>query len=214
MFCVSCGAKLDLERVLPASGKRRGRSAMRAVRVLILLVLLAALGLILWPYAIPGRIGSKKDATQFYGKIKVLDRSVQSRAELLVRFSEPELNAYFLALLMRDGNPEGRGWQGLELQAINFRLTDGPAELVLRSTLGPLVLSYRFLGEPVFNGELFEVDLKKVELGHLPVPAFAHGLVLRTVRPVFREFDREFELLNHLDGWETGAGQAAVIYTP
>lgn len=207
LFCATCGAKLDLGAKAWREPIRWGRGLLRVVQVL----LVAAVGLLLWPVRPQGASGSREEALAYYGKLRILSEAVGQGVMVVQIFSEAEVNGYLAEVLKRNpelSNSEGLGKMGLG--EINLRFAPEDVTVTVTALWGPMRMSYEVAGRPRTGSGPFGFDVRAARWGHLPLPGVASRWMVRRVEAMFSGMEREHAVLNGLRRIDLGQGQVRV----
>ncbi len=203
VFCGKCGERLNLTGFRPGFQNRRAGSRMlsaikRMVRLILLTALLVLLAALLWPLQPDGREGERDQAELMYHAILDFEESIRrgERAILIVR--EEEINAYLNALVAHMDELAERDPFQLETRNINVSFTPEYVFVHILNTWGPLRLSYEAVGKPYADESGASMEIKRLSMGRVPVPApFRNRLAMRLSR-IFEEMDRELFILRHV----------------
>ncbi|HMO50976.1 MAG TPA: zinc ribbon domain-containing protein [Kiritimatiellia bacterium] len=201
LFCSSCGVKLDLSKVSAgrgstARGSGGGRGLARAIRLVILLGLMATLGLLCWPAVPAGDAPSAEGARVVPAKMSALRGAIMRRNDVTETFSEADINAHLQATLVRPDPAAG----GYRLVLRDVRLAVGPdrVEVWMKSALGPLPISYTADVDVRREDGRFIFAPGAVRIGRLPVPGPVRTRTLGQMTGIFQQLQEEWALLNRL----------------
>lgn len=215
VFCAKCGAKLDVNHVeyksfvgLPAIFK----TLLKFVRTAIALVLLGAIGLMLWPMSAPSTplVVNPDAARRMKADIERMLRRAAEGQSFRAPFSEAEVNTYLATLLGQ--TPGAQRSEGIRMGLRSRHLTFHQQEVTVLAVVsfGPVPISYEVKGVPrVLNGA-FRFDVRGARIGHLPILRVGWPFVARHVGNAF-SLDLEKELLNRLDRIDVEPGKAFLI---
>ncbi|HOW97203.1 MAG TPA: zinc ribbon domain-containing protein [Kiritimatiellia bacterium] len=207
LFCSNCGAKLNLDGKAWREPVRWGRFLTRIVQVLIL----AGVGLLLWPVKPQGAVGGRAEAVAYYGKLRLLSEAVERRVMVVQTFSEAEVNAYLAEVLKE--HPELSSSEGLSklgIGEINLRFRPEGVTVTVVALWGPLRMSYEIAGLPRAGGGPFAFDVRGARWGHLPLPGVAAHWMVRRVELMFSGMERERTVLDGLQRVDVGGGLVRV----
>jgi hypothetical protein len=208
VFCSKCGKKLDLSRV---STRLLARSTLtpadrraRLFRWVVVLVLAAVIGLMLWPMEPEGVVGSRDDVKALRVKVGRLERAAAARAYVFDVVTEEEVNAFLEETV--GGDPSVAKSEGLRLgiETIRVRFTPEQLKVFLLANWGPLKLSYMVAGVPEIRQRRFSVNPTHGRLGHLWLPAPLAGWIGGRISYALSGLERERRLLDQLGRCELG----------
>ncbi|OQA26678.1 MAG: hypothetical protein BWY59_01293 [Verrucomicrobia bacterium ADurb.Bin345] len=217
VFCSKCGSRLDLSKVstrILARGMQKPHDSMyRLLRNLLLLALIAALCLLLWPAGLVGDTGTVKEARQFAAKIAAIQRAQQAGLYVFEVATEREVNAYIAEILKQNKNISQSEGMRMGIEAITVRVEPLPKGLtvVILANWGPVRLSYEVTGVPVVKQGLFYLDVQSARWGHLPLPGPAGQWVSQRVANVFSQMRRERKMLDQLGRFDVGDGRIRLV---
>lgn len=207
LFCANCGAKLDLDAKAWRAPVRWGRFLTRIVQVLIL----AGVGLLLWPVKPQGAAGGRDEAVAYYDKLRLLSEAVERKVLVVQTFSEAEVNAYLVEVLRR--HPELSNSEGLSklgIGEINLRFRPEGVTVTVVALWGPVRMSYEISGRPRAGAAPFGFDVRGARWGHLPLPGVAAHWMIRRVELMFSGMERERTVLDGLQRMDMGDGRVRV----
>lgn len=200
LYCMSCGAKLEVtEKSVSAAGAagRRGAATGRYVRLVINLLLLLVVVQLVRPAPFRAEIGSRADANALGRKLTVLQDAVMENRARTEVLPEAEVNAYLFEILQRS-NPSSRRWLGLNLQAVRLQFLDGKALAVMSAGQGAWQITQEITVVPVRGDGGWTCNVTAMRIGHLPLPGgLARRLAARSAR-VFDGLAREAEVIKRL----------------
>ena len=191
VFCSKCGTKLDLSQLVAGQPRRSlGQVIVAGIRLLVLVAIVGAVSLMLWPVAPSTRCGTAAEAALVGQRIDAMARSVEFGRFVVEVFSDAEVNAYLADVLKKDAAAgKSDGYRvGIEDIRISFSSTD--FVVLVLAKWGPVALSYEITGVPELGGQGFTVQLKQARLGHLPMPGPAGDWMLGRVAGIFQRMDR------------------------
>jgi len=202
LFCRECGAKLDLSNLQP-SDTRRKRAAgpiftiSRIIRLTIMLALLATLGLLCWPASPRGDAPSAQGAAIVAQKMTALRGAILRKNEVMDVFFEADINAHLTSQLV--GRTSGGGKLNLELKEVRLDIKPVETFVWLKTTLGPLPLSYSTYVRSLRNETgLMEFTAGKVYVGRLPMPGPLRSRILNQMASIFQTLQEESALMARL----------------
>jgi hypothetical protein len=219
LFCVECGAKLDmksvrLDRFSSESGVGSGilRVVLKLVRNILLLAILAAIGLMAWPPSPKGEVGGDVLAWECGNKLARLQEACKRGIGMQSIFEEAEMNAYLAQMIGDEGIPgeEGATSQLANLSDLVLTLYEDTVEVVTTMKLGPVPLSYVVEGRPSVEGDAFVFEIVRASVGHLPMPGPISNFVGGKTSRVFSGMEAEMFILNHLSEVEMKARRIRV----
>jgi hypothetical protein len=200
LFCRECGAKLDFSQMKPGGGSaRRGdRPGItgRVIRLILLLVLLAALGLLCWAKTPRGDAASTPNARIVSAKMSALRGAIMRKNEVTETFSEADINAHLDGLFANQPKPSGLK---LHLQEIRLDLNADKTQVWMKSLLGPLRITYTadvLIRREPDGRHVFTAG--PVAIGRLPAVWLLRDRTVRQMAGVFSRLQEEIALLNRL----------------
>lgn len=210
MFCMKCGAQLELATLNPANMKRQvtGKSRFlgRIVRLAITLALLYAIIMILRPVVPTGSEGNPQDVQRLRQKLGLLKGAVLESRPGAQRISEVEVNSYLAELVGRNKDDSA-----YVLKKVNVAMNAGQVIVVLVSKFGPATLTYEITGVPGHSPDHhFDFLVRSVRLGQLPMPGALGDWLSGKAFVVFSKMSDERSLLDKMDKIEIGQGEARV----
>lgn len=198
VFCSKCGTKLDMSQLISGKPRRSPfQVVMAGIRFLVLVAIVGAVSLMLWPVAPSSPRGTAAEAALVEQRIEAMARSVEFGRFVVEVFSDGEVNAYLADVLKKDAKAgKSDGYRvGIEDIRLSFSSTD--FVVLVLAKWGPVALSYEITGLPELGEQGFSVQVKKARLGHLPMPGPAGDWMLSRVAGIFQRMDRERTILNH-----------------
>jgi hypothetical protein len=216
LFCRECGAKLDLNSMNPLKGHADGPGGgsgfgvARLVRVAISLILLAILGLLCWPAALPGDAPSGSGVQSVPVKMQALRGAILRNNEVVEEFSEADLNAHLNRALV--SGAAAPGLLSLELKKVSVDIKPGTSAVVLSSTMFDLLpLTYSADVAVEWNGNgRFRFSPTRVAIGHLPLPGPLGQRIWRQISGLFGVLSEETALLQRLHNVQVEDGLVRV----
>ena len=214
ILCAKCG-----QRLFPSEGTvtqiiaqqaSKGAYLARVGSRVILLVLLAILGLGLWPVEMTGRKGSMADARLAYGKIERLENTISAGLVAMEIFSEPEVNGYLAALIEHNRKNAPPPRFRLGVREINLSFTPENITILILAKWGPAILTYEMKGIPSVENGRFGVKSTSLRWGHLPIPEPINHWISRRLEGIFSPLERERRVLEGLERIELGPGRIRV----
>lgn len=207
VHCRKCGAKLDFDRA-EAALKDEAREARRgggAVRSLVLLALVAALALALWPSGLDRRAtGAPIDAKRAEMKRDLLADALDRGFPASQTFTEAEINAWLARLPEAQ---EDRGGMAARLLDTAVEFGENRARWLVLVKRGPFRISVVF--EAKAQGA--ELEPTGARMGHLPLPGALGRLYVRSQERLFRPFAKEQRILGRLDGLVIRDGEIELL---
>lgn len=197
LFCVNCGAQLNVSRATLEWASRKNRQ-LRIFRTVILLALLAALVQLLRPVPMEGSIGHLEDANRLVARLNRLYDGVRERRFVQEWIHEAELNAYLAGLMTgpREATTEERVREGLA--SFRVRLRPGRVSAVWATHVGALPITFRVDGTPRLDANGFRLEAIRVHAGHLPLPGPIGAWAARRLHRTVEQLESERKLLNAL----------------
>ncbi len=212
MFCMSCGARLELsEKTVRQARERgmRGSGVSRFIRLLVFLAALAALVAMLRPVSPAGATGGTQDSASLARKLNALQQAQLEHRSLHVIAEESEVNAYLQEALEESRKTQGGG-SFFELTRINVAFAKDELTVLLVAERGQLTVTQELRGAPVIEGGRFALKLTSVRVGQLPLPGAAGRLLAGRAAVVFSGMSREREVLGRSWKVETILGKARI----
>jgi hypothetical protein len=213
VFCMKCGAKLNLDSLSPKSMRDsvrgQGGALARLFRWVVTLALLFAIIQILRPVAPSGHNGSAQDALRLRQKLGLLKGAALDGRAASQRISEVEVNSYLAELVQSAMG--GSSSDLYRLRTVNVAMENGKITVVLVSSAGPASLSYEMVGTPARTSDRhFLYDVETVRLGHLPMPGPLGQWVAGQAHNVFSKMRDERELLDRMARVQVGQREIEV----
>lgn len=197
LFCKSCGSKLDMSAVRFKS-RGVGRVLRHLLHAVFLLALLAVLGLMLWAPHPEGEIGTEQQGYECYQKILDLYEAGRAGRTLVHDFSEAEVNAYLAIRVDDKASGDASTGRGLALQSINLRFTDDHFLVHIGTSWNFLNIRYIIEAKPFVESRGVKVNIKRVELGRLPIPAPLHLTFSSRMLPIVQALEEEWIMLGNV----------------
>lgn len=211
LFCATCGSKMNLDGQVFRPPVRWGRGLWRLVELL----LLAAMGMLLWPVQPRGAGGTEAEARQFIGKTRALAAAQERRIMIVQTVSEKEVNAYLADVLKRAPAPaDSGGLVRLETRELNLCFQPESITLVVAAQWGPLKLTYELTGRPRAGGGRFEFEVRQARWGHLPLPGALSNWMVRRIQLILSGMKDDQRVLNGLDRMDMDRGFVRVATGP
>jgi hypothetical protein len=210
IFCVHCGAKLDLDRSRKAARSSGGliRALNRGIRFLVAAALLIAIIMALRPAVPTGSDGTLQDAQRLRQKLGLLKGAALDGRAISQNLSELEINGYLAELVTQVQQAESDRYR---LRRINMAMGSGRIVVLLATSIGPMALTYELTGTPSRGADRrFAFALHRVRLGHLPMPGAMGNWLAGRAYSVFSRMEDERDLLDRMDAIEVGQGELAV----
>lgn len=218
LFCMQCGAKLDLSKIRLGHAGLSGairHGIKRLLRVAVLFLLVAVLGLLLWPATPQGAVGDEEDARAAFDSLSVLYDAIQRDRSVRRTITEEGANAY-LARLVGEAEtaPDQRGLT-FDLQTINLTFTADSIIVHIATAWKFMRLTYTLQGRPVIHDDgPLSLDLEHVALGRLPLPSFVKEQFAKRLVPLYEVMEREQVVLNGLSRLMIGEHRVRLIVGP
>lgn len=215
LFCIQCGAKLPpAAPQVVRGGAGRGRGGLlRGVRVVVLLGLCIALGLMIWPKRPAGQSGTEAQGRDFYRQVVNAEQALKAGREARVLATEPGINGYLDELVARTAASEGEGpLVTANLIRVDFR--PAGVNILVLAKYGPLQFSYHIEAEPAFGARETGFAIRRAQFGHLPLPGPARGWLAARLASLFDARQREQFVFRRIADVELSAGKAVFLTTP
>lgn len=204
-YCRKCGAKLDYEKAEKAfmrSMKRR-LGIGQALRRLLGLAILVALGLALWPEQREAEAGGAVDARRYEMTRALLEDALNRGATAEMEVAARDFNA-FLARNVKDAGTGGEWSAKYKSAGVTFGAGRGEAWIAVER--GPLTLTSGCTFEAGEGG----LRATGARFGHLPLPGELGRLFLKARKDLWRVFATEERVLANLERAELRDGVLAV----
>ena len=159
LFCVKCGGKLDLSKVITGERSSSARFVSGLFRLSVSLLILATAGLMLWPVEPSGEPGLAADARAMTGTLQFFQQAVQNRAAVDRVVTEAEVNGYLAEVLKQNKEALSSDGFRLGIREINVAFTREDFVVLVLANWGPVSLSYEIRAVPSVKSGRFEVDL-------------------------------------------------------
>jgi hypothetical protein len=209
VFCARCGQKLDLSDG-PAARPSRF-SLFGLIQNLLTILLVAALGLILWPVQPQGETGEPKDAVLVNQKLKAIAKAVDEKLFYGQVITEKEINAWFSAKLQKPAADSAPAWNQLTLDTIRVQLQADHLTLLVLTKWGSIPLSYELTGVPAIQDGKARLTVTHARWGHLPLPPQAQDWLTGRLAVMFAGMQKEQELLNQLARIDLAANRVRLL---
>ncbi len=206
VFCAQCAGRLDLTQLVPAKRGGVARLFSSLFRLLLTVLVLGTLGLLLWPVEPAGAVGSAADARAMAESLQYFQQAIHSRTIADRVVSEAQVNGYFAEVLRRNRKALRSEGFRLGVREINVVFTSEDFTALVLANWGPISLSYEITGVPYLKNKRFEVAVRKVRWGHLPLPEPAAAWVSSRVAGMFLRMEKELAILNSLGRCDLGNG--------
>ena len=201
IFCRSCGGRLSLDEQHMQSSEHTHRLRKRVGRLialLILLVLAAAVGLVLWPVEPGGSLGRPVDVAACVDAMKRLEWADENGRDRAERFTEPMVNGYLEAA--RRTAQEKAGEDGpVSIEVVRVGIEENRLRLWVQVRRGSFLQTVAAVLSPAVGEEGLVFVVDRFELGHLPFPPFLKGVILGPLERLFEERTRERALFASID---------------
>jgi ribosomal protein L40E len=201
IFCRACGGRLTLEENRIQSSERKAgarKSARRGVALLVLLALLAASGMTIWPMDPAGRPGMPSDAAECVEAMKRLEWAEEAGRGHAECFTEPMLNGY-LEAMRRDSESRAAGEGPYPVRDLRVSIEEERIRLSIQVQRGPILQSVSAVVTPRIGGDGLFFVVDHMALGHLPLPSFFQEWMLRPIESLFESRARERALFASMD---------------
>ncbi|MCX6995947.1 MAG: zinc ribbon domain-containing protein [Kiritimatiellaeota bacterium] len=214
VFCVKCGAKLDMTRVTAAKMQGGLNNLMSfialGVRAIVALAVVLLVVWILWPVEPRGAPGQAADVRKYKEKRGELDHALLEGQAGKAEFTEGEINAYLSDVLQRAAtNETPAAWQ-LQAAGYNVALTPNAITVFCAARLGPLTLTYEVTGAPRAGPGPFALQIRSGRWGRLSLPQPAARWMGARLAALFHRWEKERTILDHAAALDTQAGQVVV----
>ena len=211
LYCMKCGAKLNLERVerqlQQSVGRQRAASFFRRlIRMGILLGLATVLGLLLWPSPSVGELGQRTDADLYRLKASALLDAIKAQSAEQVQISEREINAYLAETVQSSQPTNAPSLVELRVAKVSLMFRKEHLHLYICGVRGPVQLSYEFELVPSIQNGTLQFEICRVRWGHLKFPSFVGPWLLSRISPLFMQMKQERYVLSHLSALESDDG--------
>lgn len=185
VFCANCGTKLDLtlingEEIEEMGKEGRWLSYWPYYLLGLVVLLLAAVGLALWPLTDKlGEVGNRSDASVVKGQMLML-KKIGKGQMMQPAFSDRQINAYIDSYVLNK----------LGFEACSVAIADDVIKVRLARSFGPYgPASYRMnihlVIDAVYAADGDKMVVQGGALGHLPMPGplaqIPHTLLLSAV---------------------------------
>lgn len=211
MFCIKCGAKLDLSDVKNMMNRQgSGGILARLVRMVVVAGLLGVLGLMVWPMDFTGQAGTPADIRLYEAKRDRVLGAVRSGLPFTQVVTEAEINAYLDSILKGNARAQEPAMFEVRMSSAGFRFTAGQAVFFTEMNRGPIRVTcvLELVPGTGVRGEAMKVV--RAQLGHLPLPAWAAALVSKRVAHVFSGMEAEWAILREATEVKVVDGKLAV----
>ena len=202
VFCRSCGEKMALHAVQADHCEHRGtfskEGLLKLLRLLVPVVLVAILGLALWPSSTVGAKGTREAARVAGQKMGRLVDAAKNGLQTEVEVTEEELNSSFIRYLGMQRARQSDAKDGKSaVQSISADLGPSQVKVVVKGKLfGKVPISYGVKGTPVVGEGPFTFKVKSGSVGHLPMPWLAAAHPAKRVNIVLSGMRNEKRVLD------------------
>lgn len=197
VFCGRCGSRMGA----PSVQRRReafpiGRVVAGAVRGLVLLAIISAIGLIFWPAPVPETAVDATRARQFAQRLAAIEQVLQQQGTTVDTVSAADINNYLAWRIQETpGAQESSGLQ-MSLDRLYVDITTLRIRVIVLGGLGPLKLSFEVKGTPERESGGFRLAVYQARVGHLRVPGFARRWVADKITQALSGLSRERAILD------------------
>lgn len=214
LFCVSCGAQLDVSKIVSTREESR-TSRLRLVRLFLFAVFTVALVAMVWPVPLDGHLGSLDDANRLVTRLNRLNDVSQIGMAAKETASEAEVNAY-IAGRRSTTEPARLTDSILRAEQDTFRVRLRPDAVLIQWTrmAGPLGITYQVKGTLIRMDGGWRWTTERVAIGKLPLPSFIARPVAARVLKSFDGFQQERLLLEAAESIEIGDRMINVAMEP
>lgn len=216
IFCTRCRAKLDFDHVsdrdLARTQKAGGRKSLRIMLVVFLLIV-AAIGLALWPLPVETRRGTSVDLQQARRKMAVMERGVVYPPQV---FTESELNACLVAAMeikRKSGAFRIRSVQvAVKPNAILLSVTAAWEPIAVGDVRnGLLDITYGITGVPEMTPAGFHFAVSRGMIGHLPLPGPLGLMIAPQIKTHFKGLKQDYPVIDAIKRFELEDGKITVF---
>lgn len=210
VFCVECGARLDLSNtsVTAMKEQQRASSRIRPVRIVIpaiLVLALVLLGLAAWPAAPVGAPAAEGGSQRVDQSLAALRDGLATADTLAAPFVEADLNKWLEVRSRRRRLPPAT--VDLQPDRVVLHLAMGAGPYTLGSvTVGPFPYTVRLTARP--DGGSLRPG--RVTVGHLPCPGPAAQAVRRLTDPAVAALVREARLPDRISAIRIAEDQVEI----
>lgn len=199
VFCAHCGTKMDLRAM--SAGELKDRREVdvagmvrRILTPVVVILLLLVVALALWPDRGPDVRFDKAGAIQVPMKAKAVRAAISYNQSAKLDLSEGELNGFL----------EERG-RTRKLDRLVIDLKPGVFNLYAVQSWGPstnvtwlagIRMPFSMTVRGSFRSGI--MTLEGARVGHLPLPGFARGAIVRFFADIFSDITREQRLVSSL----------------
>lgn len=199
IFCAQCGTKMDLRAM--SAGELKDRREVdvaglvgRILTPLVVILLLLIVALALWPDSGPDVQFDKAGAIQVPMKAKAVRAAISYNQSAKLDLAEGELNGF----LEERGRKRNIDRLVIDLKPGVFNLYAVQAWIPSTnvSWLAKVRVPFSLSMRGSFRSGIMMVE--GVRVGHLPLPAFARGAIVKFFADVFSDITREQRLVSSL----------------
>jgi hypothetical protein len=155
-------------------------------------------GLLLWPYTPQGEVGNEAAAQRMQRKMQQIQYAVDSGIAFKDEISEQEINAYLMDTVRYSRDQQEPSGLQLTIHEVNLNFVPDKIIALIVGHLGPARLTYQVELVPAFAADGFQPEITRMRLGHLPVPGPFQSVVGKRIAAVFKEMNREKELVGQV----------------
>ena len=176
-------------------------------------LLLALVGLALWPPALDGEPGEPRDARTYVRKLGQLADALEVGQGAHTSLGEAELNARLDQILAENDAARTASGFTVALRDLEAELPGGSLRLAVRTSLLGLPLTFAARFAPSPGGE-HPLVLRSLSVGHLPLLGPFRQLFARRLRALFAGVQPERRLFLRLDRCTYGDGTLDIAVVP
>jgi len=209
VFCVNCGARMGTPELREVRDPVNwGRVVLDVARSLVLLAVVAALSMMLWP-ASPAAEPAP-DGAAFDARVGRLQKASQQGRYADEAIAEAEINGYLAECTKELAAAPRASVLPFVAGRVYLTFRDGGARIGAVGACGPLPLSFDVdVAAPAAGGS--DWRLRGGRVGHLPLPGAAGRWIGRRFQEFFAGWERERDLLVHARRMECAEGKIRVI---
>lgn len=210
LFCMQCGAKLDLSAVVlkrVSFGRRFGAAFVYLLRLSIFLALVAGIVALLVPPQRHGALGTPVHAQQAARRLAVLKQAWDYGQRASQVLTELEVNAYLAEAAAKAPAPR---WYQPKVRAVNVDFGSGVVTVLVLANWGPLPLSYQLQGRPRDDDRGVTLTTTGTWWGRMPLPGGADPWVRKRIGEAMAGLDREMAILRAASDVSVGQGLVRV----